>query len=248
MYFLKQKYFPFLERDSRFFSNLQGTPTEFDSFTMSGAGRQKGFWNLRWLGWISFVLLSSSSNSLRHHPKCVEGTRPRRGDGCWHVYLDVGSNIGVQVRKLFEPHLYPGALVLDLFESRFHIDRLKPVPLTVINPHFTHNTNLTSHICAFGWEPNPQHTDWLHILEIAYHQNGWRTKFLTETAVGVSDEEKATFYFHKGNLGWQTTIFPTWEHLNEGGEKADIPYFDLSRFVLDEIVDRALPPGESLLQ
>ena len=30
-------------------------------------------------------------------------------DGCWHVYLDVGSNIGVQVRKLFEPERYGGA-------------------------------------------------------------------------------------------------------------------------------------------
>ena len=24
-------------------------------------------------------------------------------DGCYHVYLDVGANVGIQIRKLFEP-------------------------------------------------------------------------------------------------------------------------------------------------
>ena len=40
-------------------------------------------------------------------------------DGCYHVYLDVGSNIGVQVRKLYEPELYPKANVHVIFNSRF---------------------------------------------------------------------------------------------------------------------------------
>jgi hypothetical protein len=40
-------------------------------------------------------------------------------DGCYHVYLDVGSNVGVQVRKLFEPDLYPDAPVLEVFNSVF---------------------------------------------------------------------------------------------------------------------------------
>ena len=26
--------------------------------------------------------------------------------GCYHVYLDVGSNIGMQTRKLYEPQLF----------------------------------------------------------------------------------------------------------------------------------------------
>ena len=40
-------------------------------------------------------------------------------DGCRHVYLDVGSNIGVQVRKLYQPELYPGAVVLPVFKEAF---------------------------------------------------------------------------------------------------------------------------------
>ena len=41
------------------------------------------------------------------------GSRQRR-------YLDVGSNIGVQVRKLFEPELYPDAKeMITLFDELF---------------------------------------------------------------------------------------------------------------------------------
>ena len=40
-------------------------------------------------------------------------------DGCYHVYLDVGSNIGVQVRKLYQPQYYPGAAALNVFKEAF---------------------------------------------------------------------------------------------------------------------------------
>lgn len=40
------------------------------------------------------------------------GSRQRR-------YLDVGSNIGVQVRKLFEPELYHAKQMITLFDELF---------------------------------------------------------------------------------------------------------------------------------
>ena len=33
-------------------------------------------------------------------------------DGCQYVYVDMGTNIGIQIRKLYEPYLYTGAHVL----------------------------------------------------------------------------------------------------------------------------------------
>ena len=65
-------------------------------------------------------------------------------DGCYHVYLDVGSNIGVQVRKLFEPHLYPKAKVQKIFDHFFG-----PIELR------------SESVCAVGFEPNPNHTTYL---------------------------------------------------------------------------------------
>ena len=40
-------------------------------------------------------------------------------DGCFHVYIDVGTNIGNQIRKLFEPEKYPKAKVHSIFNSKF---------------------------------------------------------------------------------------------------------------------------------
>jgi hypothetical protein len=40
-------------------------------------------------------------------------------DGCYHIYLDVGSNIGIQVRKLLEPKLYPDSPIFPLFDKYF---------------------------------------------------------------------------------------------------------------------------------
>ena len=38
-------------------------------------------------------------------------------DGCLHVYLDVGSNVGVQVRKVYQPGLFPWAPSLKVGEN-----------------------------------------------------------------------------------------------------------------------------------
>ena len=57
------------------------------------------------------------------------------------MYIDVGSNVGVQVRKLYQPHLYPDAPVLKVFDEAFGANR-----------------NL-SQVCAVGLEPNPKHTE-----------------------------------------------------------------------------------------
>ena len=40
-------------------------------------------------------------------------------DGCYHVYLDVGSNIGVQVRKLYQPEHFPNAGIINQFRLAF---------------------------------------------------------------------------------------------------------------------------------
>eukprot|EP00908_Phaeocystis_cordata_P010233 Transcript_21075.p1 GENE.Transcript_21075~~Transcript_21075.p1 ORF type:complete len:316 (-),score=10.95 Transcript_21075:274-1221(-) len=57
--------------------------------------------------------------------------------GCRHAYVDVGTNIGVQIRKLFEPRKYPGSSVLGLFARTF-------------------GSGSRCQTCAFGFEPNPR--------------------------------------------------------------------------------------------
>lgn len=91
-------------------------------------------------------------------------------DGCARVYVDVGTNIGVQLRKLYEPHLFPGAPVLPIFDRYFGADREKDRSL-----------------CAYGFEANPSLSRRLRALERAYRARGCRIHIFTETAAGTRD-------------------------------------------------------------
>ena len=98
-------------------------------------------------------------------------------DGCQFVYLDMGTNTGVQIRKLFEPDKFPGAAVLPIFERYFGSAA---------------GRNLSA-VCAVGWEPNPAHTAYLARLQAAYRRCGWRVEIHTETGVAARQEEGQLF-------------------------------------------------------
>lgn len=88
---------------------------------------------------------------------------------CKQIYLDVGSNIGVQIRKLFEPSRYPNAEVLPIFDQYFGTNR-------------KHSPGL----CAIGIEMNPTHTMRLSTLEKHYTQScGYSVRFFKETAAST---------------------------------------------------------------
>ena len=57
---------------------------------------------------------------------------------CNHAYLDVGTNLGVQIRKLFEPPKYPKAGVHGVFAQNFGPPSNR------------------CRVCTFGFEPNPR--------------------------------------------------------------------------------------------
>ena len=71
--------------------------------------------------WKSIVACSVSLGTVLiylHTRKPFNGTSNIL-DGCYHVYLDLGSNRGVQIRKLYEPSLFPHAKVLPIFDKYF---------------------------------------------------------------------------------------------------------------------------------
>ena len=103
-------------------------------------------------------------------------------DGCWHVYLDVGSNQGVQVRKLFEPKLYPRASSLQIYERLLGDQRAR-----------------RQSVCALGIEANPAHDARLKELEQRYAALGWRTRFLVSTAAARNDNGTAFFLDRSGD-------------------------------------------------
>ena len=82
---------------------------------------------------------------------------------CRHLYLDMGSNIGVQIRKLYQPEGYPKAAVLPIFDSFFGAMR--------------------NSVCAVGFEANPHHTKRLTALQESFRSAGFPCVIFTNSAV-----------------------------------------------------------------
>jgi hypothetical protein len=106
-------------------------------------------------------------------------------DKCEHIYLDIGTNIGVQIRKLFEPRLFPKASILPYFES-----------------FYGPASERSSRVCAIGMEPNPKWTMKLSKLQSDYQEKGYNVIIFTETAANI----------HNKNMTFYTTPFDKTEN------------------------------------
>ena len=156
-------------------------------------------------------------------------------DGCYHVYLDVGSNIGIQVRKLFEPERYPGAKVLPIYDTVFGS----------IYHRKKENHNNGKRICVVGFEPNPAHTKYLKEVEASYNKCGYKVKFLTETAVSGFNG-KAMYYSDEnfGKLEWGGGLLsPDLSVKSKKPKKGanNITVIRLSEFLKKTVSKRKLP-------
>lgn len=149
-------------------------------------------------------------------------------DGCRLIYFDVGSNIGVQVRKLFEPEKYPEAKILSHFEQAFG------------SPDFRRSNY--SGICVFGFEANPSHFKHLKRLEDCYQNMGWRVHFFP-AAAGAVDGNVSFYSDDNPNYEeWAASIF---DHSNKDHVSV-VPMYDLARF-LKAIRARRLPKDTPLV-
>lgn len=149
------------------------------------------------------------------------------GDDCGHVYLDVGSNIGVQVRKLFEPLKYPGAPVLSMFSK-----------------HFGSSTLIRNHVCAFGFEANPAHAPRLAKVQQCYQSKGWRTNFIVPRVVSTIDGRAIEFITtnqSKNTDGGASILRHKW---GPGGTRVNrVTSLDFPAWLERHIFSRRLPKG-----
>ena len=100
-------------------------------------------------------------------------------DGCLHVFLDIGSNVGIQLMHLYEPS--------SVSSVKSH---LQPA----FNKLFGKDQSDRANVCAFAIEPNAHHSSRLQSLRDRYTTEfGARISLLTETAAGNKDGRTA-FY------------------------------------------------------
>ncbi|CAK9087163.1 unnamed protein product [Durusdinium trenchii] len=148
-------------------------------------------------------------------------------EGCRQIFLDVGSNRGTHVRKLFEPQKYAGAPYLKVFER-------------VFGPAWKRRTP-SSGICAVGFEPNsewiPHHQD----IERTYAKQGWKVKFFP---VAVSDHEGKLEFFH-GTKGNSEVGFSAFRH-NHSGQTVEVQMEPFSQFI--SRINTTVPSGIRLVK
>ena len=150
-------------------------------------------------------------------------------DGCYHIYLDVGSNVGIQVRKLFEPKLYPESNIQSVFDKYYGKPEI--------------NGNRKETVCAVGFEPNPRHAATLKDIEQSHKACGWRTHFYTKTAAA---HDYGTVDFMTDNelkkMEWGGSIVsPSNKRQKELSVVGSVKKMRLADYILQRVMTRKFP-------
>jgi len=158
-------------------------------------------------------------------------------DGCLHVFLDLGSNRGLQIRKLYEPHTFPLAPIQPLYQRFF-------------GP--TEERNLQE-ICSVSVEPNSKHASHLKKLSEAYATCGIKV-LVYEAGVGHKDMKLRFAPFNSllgaevGHDGSARLIHDdesvedfTETHFHDNVEVEEVEVMRFAKFITDVVAKRKLP-------
>lgn len=133
------------------------------------------------------------------------------------IYLDVGTNVAVQIRKLYEPEQFPGAKVIPVFDKFFGRNRKK--------------------VCAVGFEPNSVHTAYLKTANAYFRKYSMPAYVFTEIAVW-SHRGNTTFFTDplapKNRHEWGASL-ALWHDVTQNSSTT-VQLVDLHNFILDYVV------------
>ena len=186
--------------------------------------------NLRDESSIESMLMLHNFTRKRNSPACPNRTFPSDGlklaDNCYHVFIDVGANLGMHSRFLFEPSKYPDSTFAQaIFSNNFGKQR-----------H-------SSDICVFAFEPNPIHKARFKEFSESYNKMGWRVNFIN---AGVSDVAGNLSFYHvdvdpnKGKEVGFTSVKSKCKATGRCSEEV-VPVVRLADWLQKEILFRRLP-------
>jgi hypothetical protein len=188
----------------------------------SGTLRKNVVWLVVLLGLVTNSLFSNiySVHESQSAPVIVAEEPKREADGCYHVFLNVGANIGVQSRFLLEPEKYPNAKKANkMFNSQFGTNR--------DNRDF----------CTFEFEPNPAHQAVLERKSKAYEAMGWRFHVKN---VGASDNDGTMDFYHQGDNANEEWGFAVTQ-FHKKSSKVSIPVIRFSTWLEEHVNKRKIP-------
>lgn len=172
-----------------------------------------------WMG--AQIIANGVDDSNRSRNQVATPTsQPKLADGCYHVFLDVGSNIGNHVRFLFEPQLYPAARIARNFFNE------------VFGPE---SERVNTDVCVFSFEPNPDHYSRHEHLRRAYNSLDWR---YTPIHAGVGHQTGNITFYHTGDdLGFTTKK----SNCRRECRPEHVPIIRLADWIKREVADRQIP-------
>ena len=142
-------------------------------------------------------------------------------DGCRYVFLDMGSNIGLHVRFLYEPQLYPKQAYSKV----------------VFDKHFPILRNRTD-ICTVGFEPNSAHKLRLNNLQHYYSQWGIRTHWFN---AAISNYNGTVEFAHQGDEAMNEWGFKRGTNRDAAARKVIVPVMNITDFILRNVLHRSIP-------
>ena len=162
-----------------------------------------------------------------------ENDRPSKlGDGCYHVFLDIGANVGVHGRFVYEPHKYPdmNAKTIEIFTQFFGDPKSR-------DPR---------NICVFVFEPNPAHEQRHLDLQKAYGKAGLR---YYPIMAGVSDQNGNLTFYHQDGGKHNEFGFSSSKYTNSKNPVTEVtvPVVRLSSWLRDHILGRRIPAERPML-
>lgn len=128
-----------------------------------------------------------------------------------------GTNVGVQLRKLYDPWQFPEAKVLGLFNNTYGTDRAQ--------------------VCALGIEANPVHTPYLKKLNAYFQRKGYQAIVLTEMAASINMRQVTFHMDHGSPVEWGASLAAgSWQRQSKNATNtATVTTIDLPLFVTDVV-------------
>lgn len=155
-------------------------------------------------------------------------------DGCHHVYVDVGTNVAVQYHKLWDP-----ALLLASGADPWGDSEMRILPF--FERYF--GAAPRADVCAFGFEPNPNHTALLR-RTVAHYAAADLRMTVFEAGAGTFDGMGVVKSDGDAeNNEWATSITPLAAGETPPPSAIVIPIKNIVAWIVPNVVNRRVPPA-----
>jgi len=148
--------------------------------------------------------------------------------GCKRLYLDVGSNVGLNLRSVFEPEKYPLSNLRANMSKYLGDENIRSKPFA------------ESGICAIGFEANPKFIARHDAITSAYRAKGWNVQYLTP-AIVLDHDGEVTFHVDVKPAGTGSSIadrlkVPNGNTVHKKFTEQTLPSINFTQFMEEHVM------------